>query len=102
MSEHIWDLAEIDPDTRAQAEEEAARLGVSLSDYLTDMLLRSALAEQVTEVGASATTVPSSELAAPEPFALRHRLKSTNHPHRRWHDRQDRPQHGQRHRGQQD
>jgi hypothetical protein len=76
MSEQVWDLAEIDPDTRAQAEEEAARLGLSLADYLTDMLLRSTLAEQLAQPGATGEALPPPELPVPEPFALRHRLKS--------------------------
>ena len=39
MSEQSWVLTGIDPDTRRRAEAEAARLGLSLGDYLTQTML---------------------------------------------------------------
>jgi hypothetical protein len=39
MSEQAWDLTEVDNDTLARAEREAEALGVSLADYLTEILL---------------------------------------------------------------
>lgn len=38
MSEHSWVLTGIDPDTRRRAEAEAARLGMSLGDYLAQAM----------------------------------------------------------------
>ena len=42
MSEHSWVLTGIDPDTRRRAEAEAARLGMSLGDYLAQAMTQSA------------------------------------------------------------
>ena len=47
MSDSAWVLKGIDPETRDRAVQEAGRLGVSLSDYLTDMVLRAAITDQV-------------------------------------------------------
>jgi hypothetical protein len=72
MSDTSWVLKGVDPETRDRAVEEAQRLGVSLADYVTDMVLRSALTEQV---GALAVEV---EPVAPEPsdFGVRHRFRT--------------------------
>ncbi|HVK81191.1 MAG TPA: hypothetical protein VM915_11335, partial [Verrucomicrobiae bacterium] len=40
MSEHSWVLTGIDPDTRRRAEAEAARLGMSLGDYLAQAMMQ--------------------------------------------------------------
>lgn len=42
MSEHSWVLTGIDPDTRRRAEAEAARLGMSLGDYLAQAMTQPA------------------------------------------------------------
>ncbi|MGE0294508.1 MAG: hypothetical protein AB7P97_19315 [Hyphomonadaceae bacterium] len=47
MTENSWVLRGVDPTIREQAAEEAARLGMSLGDYLTDVVVRSALTEQL-------------------------------------------------------
>lgn len=84
MSEQSWVLKGIDPETRQKAEEEAALRGVSLADYLTDIVLQGALAEQL--LGAAATEgeegaeAPAAEITFPpapqENFAVRHRLEA--------------------------
>jgi hypothetical protein len=51
MSETSWNLTGVDPDARDRAVEEAARRGVSLGDYLTDIVLQNALAEQMRSQG---------------------------------------------------
>lgn len=72
MSDSSWVLRGVDPATRDKAVEEAARLGVSLSDYLTDVVLKTALAEQVasSEADTPATEPPLGD------YAARHRLKA--------------------------
>lgn len=73
MSDSAWVLKGIDPETRDRAVQEAGRLGVSLSDYLTDMVLRAAITDQV--VG----TMPAEEPAAPQDGAepgVRHRFRT--------------------------
>ncbi len=76
MSENSWDLQGVDPAIRDEALEEAARRGVALSDYLTEILLAA-------DQAAGVLTEPSpEEHSAPEdldsslqaPFAVRHRL----------------------------
>lgn len=81
MSESSWVLKGVNADVRERAVEEAARLGVPLGDYLTDMVLRSALAEQLSAqledeppVVDGAAFAPPPE--SPEGFAIRHRLKA--------------------------
>jgi hypothetical protein len=81
MSENSWVLKGVEPEVRERAVEEAARLGMPLADYLTDMVLRSALAEQFaaqSEAEPSAVDggafIPPPE--SPEGFAIRHRLKA--------------------------
>jgi hypothetical protein len=84
MSESSWVLKGVDAAIREKAVAEAERLGVSLGDFLTDTVLRSAIADQI---GALAEAEPapadSNESAifapppeSPEGFAVRHRLKT--------------------------
>ncbi|MGD9980528.1 MAG: hypothetical protein AB7H66_10530 [Hyphomonadaceae bacterium] len=73
MSDSAWVLKGVDPETRERAVEEAQRLGLSLADYVTDMVLKSALSEQVGAMAAA------SEIEAPpEPsdFGVRHRFRT--------------------------
>lgn len=73
MSDTSWVLRGIDAGARQQASDAAARLGVSLADYLTDVLLRGAPAPNA-PVEAEPSPWP------PEPprenFALRRRLEA--------------------------
>lgn len=73
MSDSAWVLKGVDPETRDRAVEEAQRLGVSLADYLTDMVLKSALTEQVGVIAAVAEPTPPLE---PSDFGVRHRFKT--------------------------
>lgn len=80
MSEQSWVLRGIDPETRQQAEAEAARRGMNLADYIADVVLQRALLEQMSE---TAPETPAEDAAAPaetaEPadnFLLRHRLEA--------------------------
>ncbi len=82
MNENPWALEGVDPETRRKAVEEAARMGVSLAEYLTDVVVRSALTEQLSAMAAEAPE-PAAETDgafAPRPgseaFAVRHRIKS--------------------------
>src|SRR5690606_23583315 len=73
MSDSAGVLKGIDPETRDRADPEAGRLGASLSDDLTDMVLRAAITDQV--VG----TMPTEEPAAPQDGAepgVRHRFRT--------------------------
>ncbi len=73
MSESAWVLKGIDPETRERAVEEARRQGVSLSDYLTDMVLRAAIADQAGEA------LPAEEpvtLQEPAESGVRHRFRA--------------------------
>src|SRR5262245_48642567 len=82
MSDNSWVLKGIDPETRQKAEAEAARLGVSLADYLTDTVLRAALTDQISAMteGDSTAEAETGLPFAPPPgsdaFAVRHRIKS--------------------------
>src|SRR5690349_7137838 len=77
MSESSWVLRGVDAAARERAAEEAARRGVSLADYLTDIVLQKTLAEQ-----AQAAAGERFEDIAPEPlppgqsFAIRHQIKT--------------------------
>jgi hypothetical protein len=71
MSDSSWVLRGVDPATRDKAVEEAARLGLSLADYLTDTVLKAALTEQVANAEAEA---PAAEPLGD--YAARHRLKA--------------------------
>lgn len=78
-----WVLKGIDPALRERAAEDAARLGVSLADYLTDVVLRSALVEQMnaqSEEEPAQYSVHGAPIIAPqgdgpESYAVRHRLR---------------------------
>ena len=78
-----WVLKGIDPALRERAAEDAARLGVSLADYLTDVVLRSALVEQMSgrsEEEPAQYSVHGAPIVAPqgdgpESYAVRHRLR---------------------------
>lgn len=81
MSDSSWVLKGVDPETRQKAVEEAERLGVSLADYLTDIVLRSALTEQIAAMAAEdAEIAPETEAftspSSPDAFAVRQRIKS--------------------------
>ncbi len=77
MSEQSWVLKGIDPETREKAVAEAARRGVSLSDYLTDVVLQGALMEQMLapQTPESAQTEPA-QAPAKENFVVRHRVEA--------------------------
>lgn len=72
MSDSAWVLKGIDPETRERAVAEAQRLGIGLSDYLTDMVLRAAITDQV--VG-FAPQEPVSQEDGAEP-GVRHRFRT--------------------------
>jgi len=77
MSEQSWVLKGIDPDTREKAVAEAARRGISLSDYLTDVVLQGALVEQM--LAPQQPEPAQTEHAAPAPqenFVVRHRVEA--------------------------
>jgi len=84
MSDQSWVLRGIDPRARQQAEEEAARLGMSLADYLTDRVVKRAVLDQLSAAPEADQTQSASEDAAifapasesPESFAVRKRLKA--------------------------
>lgn len=73
MSDSAWVLKGIDPETRDRAVQEAGRLGVSLSDYLTDMVLRAAITDQV--VGSPLAEEPAAPQDGVEP-GTRHRFRT--------------------------
>ncbi|MGQ0533616.1 MAG: hypothetical protein ACT4OF_13135 [Caulobacteraceae bacterium] len=73
MGETSWILKGVDPETRDHAVEEAHRLGVSLADYVTDMVLKSALTEQVGALAADLEPAPATE---PSDFGVRHRFRT--------------------------
>jgi len=73
MSESSWVLKGVDAAARERAVAEAARRGVSLADYLTDVVLQNALAGQA--LGSGAEAAP--DLLPPgQSFAIRHQIKS--------------------------
>lgn len=72
MSDSAWVLKGIDPETREHAVAEAQRLGVSLSDYLTDMVLRAAITDQVVGL---APQEAAQEQDGTEP-GVRHRFRT--------------------------
>ncbi len=73
MSDTSWVLKGVDPETRDRAVGEAQRLGVSLADYVTDMVLKSAISEQV---GALAADIEPPLAAEPSDFGVRHRFRT--------------------------
>jgi hypothetical protein len=83
MSDNSWVLRGIEPGARQQAEEEAARQGVSVADYLTDLVVRRAVLDQLAASGAEQTQSEPEKAAifapppeSPEGFAVRQRLKT--------------------------
>ena len=84
MSEHSWVLRGVDPDTRERAVEEAARRGVSLADYMTDVVLQRALLEQfaapadtnITDNAETDAPEAPAALGQPDNFLVRHRLEA--------------------------
>ncbi len=78
-----WVLKGIDPSLRERAVEEAARLGLSVSDYLTNVVVRSALLDQLngeTEAESTHAQGGGAPIIAPlgdgsETYAVRHRLR---------------------------
>lgn len=75
MSDQAWVLQGVDPDLLKQAEVEAERRGISLSDYLTEALFAETLGRPAAEAGLEgfAALLPPAEPNR-ENFALRHRL----------------------------
>jgi hypothetical protein len=84
MSDTSWVLRGVEPEARQKAEEEAARLGVSVADYLADLVVRQAVIDQLGAATANEQTQIEQEDAlifAPPPessegFAVRQRLKT--------------------------
>lgn len=84
MSDNSWVLKGIDPEARGRAEEEAVRLGVSVADYLTNLVVRRAVLDQLAVASEAEPTHEEPEEAAifaPPPessegFAVRQRLKA--------------------------
>lgn len=84
MSEGSWVLKGVEPAVREKAVAEAERLGVSLSDYLTDVVLKSAIADQIGALREDEVTPSERDERAifapppesPEGFAIRQRLKA--------------------------
>lgn len=75
MSDANWVLKGIDPEARARAVEEAERLGISLADYLTDVVLHNALSEQVAAIAAE-TGAPAAPATEPSDFGVRPRFRA--------------------------
>jgi trimeric autotransporter adhesin len=76
MNEGTWILNGVDPAARDRAAEEAARRGLSLSDYLTNVILSGALAGRQPEADQFATDSDEAAGEAPDGWAVRHRLSS--------------------------
>lgn len=84
MSDNFWLLTGVDPEARARAEADAARLGVSLADHVADLVVRQALIDQLNTTPEDEQTHSQPEGAAifasspesPEGFAVRQRLKA--------------------------
>jgi localization factor PodJL len=78
MSDNGWVLKGVDPETRERAEAEAQRRGVSLGDYLTDIMLQRAVIEQLAADAPPAEDHSPTVIVPPsqENFAVRHRLAS--------------------------
>lgn len=82
MSEKSWVLHGVDAEARQAALAEAERRGLSLSDYLTEVLLGEVLAAQVGDEGENEPTPEADPLnsapprAARESFAFRHRVEA--------------------------
>jgi hypothetical protein len=84
MSDNSWVLRGIDSEARQRAESEAARLGVSIADFLTDLVVRRAVLDQLSAASEAEQTQSEGEAAvifaplpeSPEGFAVRQRLKA--------------------------
>jgi hypothetical protein len=77
MSESSWVLKGVDDDARERAVEEAAHRGISLADYLTDVVLQRALAEQALAPDAGRPEETAPDLLPPgQSFAIRHQIKT--------------------------
>lgn len=82
MSDNSWVLRGVDPETRQKAVTEAERRGMSLSDYLTDVVLQGAVVEQMSQPAPAEPdtydpTPGQSGVGRPaENFAVRHRLET--------------------------
>src|SRR5690606_28823418 len=82
--EGSWVLKGVDPQVREKAVAEAARVGMNLGDYLTDVVIKSAIADQLSagredepppsEADQRAIFAPAP--GSPERFAIRQRLKA--------------------------
>src|SRR5262245_8177012 len=81
MSEKAWTLRGVDDETRQLVVAEAERRGVSVADYLSELLLERAVMDEL------ASSTPPEDEAAPEPifapppaetpnFAVRHRIEA--------------------------
>jgi hypothetical protein len=84
MSEGSWVLKGVEPAVREKAVAEAERLGMNLSDYLTDVVLKSAIVDQLSALREDEQTTAEADQRAifapppesPEGFAIRQRLKA--------------------------
>ncbi len=76
MSDTSWILKGIDGDARERAVAEAARRGVSLAEYLTEVLLQNALADQAPLEAAPLDEVEPEAMAPGQSFAIRHQIKT--------------------------
>lgn len=79
MSEKSWTLRGVDEDTRAQVVAEAEKRGVSVAEYLNELLLERAVLDEL--ASAPVEEAPGEPIIAPpvsEPanFAMRHRLEA--------------------------
>lgn len=76
MTKSTWDVRGVDPAARDRAVKEAARRGVPLASYLSDVLLQKALAEQ-TQLHAMAPVEDVEPALTPgKSFAIRHQIKA--------------------------
>ena len=84
MSDNSWVLRGVDSEARQRAEDEAARLGLSVGDFLTDLVVRRAVLDQLSAIsGAEQTQFDGAEAVifapspeSPEGFAVRQRLRA--------------------------
>lgn len=79
MSDNSWVLRGVDPETRQKAVVEAERRGMSLADYLTDVVLQGAVVEQMGQEPPAEPDVYAEAPPAARPqenFAVRHRLEA--------------------------
>src|SRR5690348_16973173 len=69
MSESSWNLTGVDRAARDRAVKEAARRGVSLADYLTNIVLQNALADEVRTQGYLGEATPLTDIALQSPLS---------------------------------